>query len=81
MTTLIALTRMMERYNHIVAPENECGAWRQFIEECGSDLHRTPWGEKADNVVPEGFAQYWRLVAAGESRDFDALSGEFLSRA
>jgi len=81
MTTLIALTRMMESYNHAVAPESECLAWRKFIEECRCDLHRLPWGDEAENFVPEGFAQYWSLVATGESRDFDAKSGDYLAGA
>ena len=56
MTTLIALTRMMESYSHAVAPESECLAWQKFIEECRCDLHRLPWGDEAENFVPEGFA-------------------------
>jgi len=81
MTTLIALTRMMESYNHAVAPESKCSAWRRFIEECRCDLHRLPESENADLLVPEGFAQYWSLVATGESRDFDPKSGDYLASA
>ena len=53
----------------------------KFIEECRYDLHRLPSSDKADYVVPEGFAQYWSLVAAGESRDFDPKSGDYLAGA
>jgi hypothetical protein len=81
MTTLIALARMMESYNHAVAQESQCVAWDKFIEECRYDLHRLPSSDKADCVVPEGFAQYWSLVAAGESPDFDPKSGNCLSGA
>jgi len=81
MTTLIALTRMMESYSHAVAPTRECAAWQLFIEECRCDLHRLPWSDDADNFVPEGFAQYWSLVATGESRDFDPKSGDYLAGA
>ena len=78
MTTLIALARMMERYNHAVAPKSNCLAWQKFIEECRCDLHRLPSSDKADLLVPEGFAQYWSLVSMGESRDFDPKSGDYL---
>jgi hypothetical protein len=81
MTTLIALTRMMQSYNHAVASERECIVWQKFIEECRYDLHRLPWSDKANNFVPEGFAQYWSLVATGESRDFDPKSGDYLAAA
>jgi hypothetical protein len=77
MTTLIALARMMERYNHAVAPMSNCLAWQKFIEECRCDLHCLPWGDNADCFVPEGFTQYWSLVAAGESGDFDPKSGDY----
>jgi len=76
MITLLALTRMMERYNNAVAPGSKCTAWRTFIEACRSDLKRLPWSERAELFVPEGFAQYWTLVATGESLDFDAESGD-----
>jgi hypothetical protein len=81
MTTLIALTRMMESYSRAVAPTRECAAWRLFIEECSCDLHRLPWSDDADCYVPEGFAQYWSLVSMGESQDFDPKSGEYLAGA
>jgi hypothetical protein len=81
MTTLIALTHMMESYSHAVAPTRECAAWRLFIEECRCDLHRLPWSDNADYYVPEGFAQYWSLVSMGESRDFDPKSGDYLAGA
>jgi hypothetical protein len=81
MTTLIALTHAMESYNNAVAPGRECLAWQKFIEECRCDLHRLPWGDDADNFVPEGFAQYCSLVATGESRDFDAKCGDYLAGA
>jgi hypothetical protein len=81
MTTLTALTRMMESYSHAVAQTRECEAWRLFIEECRCDLHRLPWSKDADCYVPEGFAQYWSFVATGESRDFDAKSGDYLAGA
>jgi len=67
MTTLIALTRRMESYNHAVAPGSKCPAWQKFIEECRCDLHRLPWSDKAENFVPEGFAQYWSLVAEAKA--------------
>jgi len=51
MTTLIALTRRMESYNHAVAPGSKCPAWQKFIEECRCDLHRLPWSDKAENFV------------------------------
>jgi len=81
MTTLTALTRMMEGYSHAVAPTRECAAWLLFVEECRCDLHRLPSSDKADLLVPEGFAQYWSLVSTGESRDFDPKSGDYLSGA
>ena len=80
MTTLIALTRMMESYNHAVAPTRECAAWRLFIEECSCDLHRLPWSDDADCYVPEGFAQYWSLVATGESAGFRREERRLFSR-
>jgi hypothetical protein len=76
-STLIALARTMERYNHAVAPKSNCLAWQRFIEECRCDLHRLPWGDNADCFVPEGFAQYRSLISAGESRDFDPKSGDY----
>ena len=81
MTTLIALAHKMEIYNHAVAPDSKCVAWQKFIEECRDDLHRLPWSDDAGNFVPEGFWDYWSCVAAGESRDFDAKSGDGPSRA
>jgi hypothetical protein len=78
MTTLVALAHMMERYNQAVAPMGKCEAWQRFVEQCLWDLHRLPWSEKAMFVVPEGFAQYWMHVAAGESRDYDPASGDYL---
>lgn len=80
MPTLSELARVMESYNRAVAPDRECQAWQIFIEECRRDLHRLPWSENTELFVPEGFAQYWSLVAAGESRDFDPKSGEYLER-
>ena len=81
MTTLRTLTRMMGRYNRAVAPGSKCIAWQLFIEDCRRDLRRLPWSDAADVVIPEGFAQYWTLVAAGESRDFDPESGDYLADA
>ena len=81
MTTLRTLTHMMERYNDAVAPGSKCIAWQLFIEDCRCDLHRLPWSEAADLFVPEGFAQYWALVATGESVDFDPESGDRLASA
>ena len=81
MTTLVALTRMMAQYNHSVAPWDQCVAWRIFIEECRCDLRHLPWSDDAEFFVPEGFAQYWSLVAMGESKDFDPKSGDRLSSA
>jgi len=78
MTTLRALTRLMENYNYSVAPGSRCIAWQLFVDECQCDLRRSPWGGAAELVVPEGFAQYWTLVAAGESRDFEAETGDCL---
>ena len=79
MTTLRALTLMMERYDNAVAPGSHSIAWQLFIEDCRCDLHRLPWSDAAELFVPEGFAQYWALVATGESRDFDPESGDCLA--
>jgi hypothetical protein len=81
MTTLVALARMMEQYNNAVAPQGQCLAWRKFMEECRADLHRLPSSETAHWLVPEGFAQYWSHVAAGESLDFDPKSGDYQAHA